>query len=112
MVIVGPGTRCRNAYACDRQTDFRTDIGQLYVQGPRHDQLHACVSGKDCKLGVFGFDLDNSSLLIAEECGAEVEPWPHNRGRYPMVEGFPDDGIAVAEEDPNSITEYFFGEKA
>ena len=34
----------------------------------------------------------NDQIMVADECGAPVEPWPSPRSRYPEIPGFPDGG--------------------
>ena len=63
---------CANLFVCDQAEDFRTDLGEFTLIGPRElDQDRTCVSGQTCKLdGLLGQHLSlEDHWLVLDTCG-------------------------------------------
>ena len=67
----GAESNASNANATCLSSDFRVDVGRLYVQGPAPlQQRYTCISGRACNLdGVGGEGLHQDSLMILDTCG-------------------------------------------
>ena len=84
---------CAAGYLCKLQEHFSVDIGALTLIGPSQQNQVYCASGSPCWGWIVGVHLNpNDQIMVADECGAPVEPWPSPRSRYPEIPGFPDGG--------------------
>ena len=84
---------CAAGYLCRLQEHFSVDIGELTLVGPSQQNQVYCASGSPCWGWIVGVHLSpNDQIMVADECGAEVEPWPSPRSRYPEIPGFPHGG--------------------
>ena len=84
---------CAAGYLCKLQEHFSVDIGALTLIGPSQQNQVYCASGSPCWGYIVGVHLSpNDQVMVADECGAAVEPWPSPRSRYPEIPGFPEGG--------------------